>query len=136
VALAGYEKCVREVSGENLNIQLERPRRKWEANIKTELEEITRLSLDWRRLAHVGDKWLSVVNTVTNFFHKMGRIFSVIWGNVSFSLQLLSQPASRLVGWLVGWLRFLHICDLKDNLLVAKVQCSEFKCIFSATRNC
>jgi len=44
--------------------------------IKTKLEGLLRGSLDWRRLAHVRDIWLSVANAITDFvFHKMQRIF-------------------------------------------------------------
>jgi len=44
--------------------------------IKTKLEGILRGCLDWRRVAHVRDIWLSVVNAVTDcVFRNMRRFF-------------------------------------------------------------
>ena len=49
---------------------LGRPRRRWENNIKMDLEELGRGG-DWLELAHDRDRWRALVNTVITFgFHK------------------------------------------------------------------
>jgi hypothetical protein len=45
---------------------LERPRRRWEDGIKMYFREIGWGSMEWIRLAHDRDLWLSVVNAVIN----------------------------------------------------------------------
>jgi hypothetical protein len=47
--------------------QLERPRRRWVDNIKTDLWEIRRGGMDWIGLAQDRDRWRALVNTVMNF---------------------------------------------------------------------
>ena len=44
-----------------------RPRRRWEGNIKTDLEVVGRGCGDWMELAKVRDRWRAVVSTVMNF---------------------------------------------------------------------
>ena len=46
---------------------LGRPRRRWEDNIKTDLEEVGRGCCDWMGLAQERDRWLALVSTVMNF---------------------------------------------------------------------
>ena len=46
---------------------LERPRRRWEDNIKMELKEVGRGGGDWMELAQDRDRWRALVNTVMNF---------------------------------------------------------------------
>ena len=46
---------------------LGRPRRRWEDNIKTELEEVGRGCGDWMELAQDRDRWRALVSTVMNF---------------------------------------------------------------------
>ena len=46
---------------------LERPRRRWEDNIKMDLEEVGRGCGDWMELAQDRDRWLALVSTVMNF---------------------------------------------------------------------
>ena len=46
---------------------LERPRRRWEDNIKMDLEEVGRGCGDWMELAQVRFRWLALVSTVMNF---------------------------------------------------------------------
>jgi hypothetical protein len=46
-------------------VPLERPSRRWEGNIKMDLQEIGR-GVDWNDLAQDRDKWRSCVNTVIN----------------------------------------------------------------------
>ena len=45
---------------------LERPRRRWEDNIKMYLQEVGGGG-DWMELAQVRDRWPALVNTVMNF---------------------------------------------------------------------
>ena len=46
---------------------LERPRRRWEDNIKMDLEEMGRGCGDWMELAQDRDRWRAFVSTVMNF---------------------------------------------------------------------
>ena len=46
---------------------LARPRRRWEDNIKVDLEEVGRGCGDWMRLAQDRDRWRALVSTVMNF---------------------------------------------------------------------
>jgi hypothetical protein len=43
---------------------LERPRRRWEDNIKMDLREVGFGDVDWIHLAHDRDRWRALVNTV------------------------------------------------------------------------
>jgi hypothetical protein len=43
---------------------LERPRRRWEDNIKIDLGKIGFVDVDWFHLAQDGDRWRALVNTV------------------------------------------------------------------------
>ena len=45
---------------------LERPRRRWEDNIKMDLQEVG-AGGDWMELAQDRDRWRALVNTVMNF---------------------------------------------------------------------
>jgi hypothetical protein len=44
----------------------ERPRRRWEDNIKMDLREIGWGGMDWIDLAQDRDQWRALVNTVMN----------------------------------------------------------------------
>ena len=46
---------------------LGRPRRRWEDNIKMDLEEVGRVCGDWMELAQDRDSWRALVSTVMNF---------------------------------------------------------------------
>ena len=46
---------------------LGRPRRRWEGNIKMDLEEVGRGCVDWMELAQDRDRWWALVSTVMNF---------------------------------------------------------------------
>jgi hypothetical protein len=53
---------------------LGRPRRRWEDNIKMDVQELGRGG-DWMELAQDRDRWPALVNTVITFrFHKMRGI--------------------------------------------------------------
>jgi hypothetical protein len=45
---------------------LERPRRRWENEIRMDLREIGWGSVEWIQLAQDSDRWRTVVNTVMN----------------------------------------------------------------------
>ena len=54
---------------------LGRPRRRWEDNIKMDLQEVGGSCGDWIELAQDGDSWLELVSTVMNIrVPKMWRI--------------------------------------------------------------
>jgi hypothetical protein len=44
-----------------------RPRRRWEDNIKMDLQEVGYGGMDWIELAQDGDRWRALVNAVMNF---------------------------------------------------------------------
>jgi hypothetical protein len=44
-----------------------RPRRRWEDNIKIDLQEVGRGCGDWMELAQGRDRWRALVSTVMNF---------------------------------------------------------------------
>ena len=46
---------------------LGRPRRRWEDNIKMDLQEVGRDCGDWMGLAQGRDRWQALVSMVTNF---------------------------------------------------------------------
>ena len=46
---------------------LGRPRRRWEDNIKLDLQEVGRGCGDWMQLAQDRDRWRALVGTVMNF---------------------------------------------------------------------
>jgi len=45
---------------------LERPRRRWENNIKMDLQEVECGGMDWIDLAQDRDRWWALVNAVMN----------------------------------------------------------------------
>ena len=49
------------------NRPLGRPRRRWEGNIKMDLQEVGRGCGDWMELAQDRDRWRVLVSTVMNF---------------------------------------------------------------------
>ena len=46
---------------------LERPRRRWEDNIKMDLQEVGCGVMDWIELAQGRDRWRALVNAGMNF---------------------------------------------------------------------
>jgi hypothetical protein len=57
---------------------LGRPRRRWEDNIKRDLQEVGGGRGNWMELAQDRDRWRALVGTVRNFheFHKCGEILA------------------------------------------------------------
>jgi ribosomal protein S4E len=56
-------------------ILLERRRRRWEDNIKMDLQDVGCGVMDWIELTQDRDRWRVFVNAVRNFgFNKMRRI--------------------------------------------------------------
>ena len=47
---------------------LGRPRRRWEDNIKIDLQEVGCLGMDWIKLAQDRDRWWALVNAVMNLW--------------------------------------------------------------------
>jgi hypothetical protein len=47
---------------------LERNRRRWEDNIKMDLQEVGCGGMDWIELAQVRDRWRALVNAVINLW--------------------------------------------------------------------
>jgi hypothetical protein len=55
---------------------LGRHRRRWEENIKKDLQEVGSGGMDWIELAQDRDRWRALVNEVMNLrFHKMLGIY-------------------------------------------------------------
>ena len=46
---------------------LGRPKRRWEDNIKMDLQEVGRGDGDWMKLAQDRDRWRSLVSTIMKF---------------------------------------------------------------------
>jgi hypothetical protein len=44
-----------------------RPRRRWEDNIKIDLQEVGGRYVDWMKLAQERDRWRALVSAVMNF---------------------------------------------------------------------
>jgi len=69
---AGHVKCIWENRGVYRVLvgkpkgrsQLERPRRRWEDNIKMDLQEVGCWCMDWIDLAQDRDNWRALVNAV------------------------------------------------------------------------
>jgi len=59
-----YRVLVRNSEGKR---PLGRPRRRWQENIKIDLQEIGRGVMDWIELAQDRDRWRELVNAVMHF---------------------------------------------------------------------
>ena len=64
----GRESCAQGLAGKPEGKRpLGRPRRRWEDNIKMDLQEMGRGCGDWMELAKGRDGWRALVSTVMNF---------------------------------------------------------------------
>jgi len=80
---AGHVECMGERRGVYMILvgkpegkrPLGRPRRRWEDNIKMDLQEVRCGCMDWIQLVQGRDRWRALVNAVMNLgFHKMRGI--------------------------------------------------------------
>ena len=77
---------------------LGRPRRRWEDNIKTDLQEVGCGGIDWIELAHDKDRWRALVNAVMNLrVPQNAENFLASWEAVSFSRRTLFHRVSKWV---------------------------------------
>ena len=60
-----YRVLVRKPEGKR---PLGRPRRRWEDNIKMDLQKVGSGSMDWTELAQDGERWQALVNAVVNLW--------------------------------------------------------------------
>ena len=68
------------------NRPLGRPRRRWENNIKMDLQELGCEGIDWIKQTQVCDRWWALVNAVMNFRDPCSAgNFLTGWEPVSFS---------------------------------------------------
>ena len=75
---------------------LGRPRRRWEDNIKMDLQEVGGGWEDWMELAQDRDRWRSLVSTVMNLrVPKMRGISRLAAEPVSFSRRTLLHGVSK-----------------------------------------
>ena len=76
-AYGGGERCaqvlVRKPEGKR---PLGRPRRRWEDNIKMDLQEVGEGCGDWMELAQDRDRWRALVSTVRNLRVPKMRVIS------------------------------------------------------------
>ena len=73
-----------------------RPRRRWEDNIKLDLQEVGGSCGDWMELAEDRDRWRALVGTVRNLrVPKMWGISCLAAEPVSFSRRTLLHGVSK-----------------------------------------
>jgi hypothetical protein len=58
---------------------LGRPKRKWDDNIKADLQEVGCKGMDWFYMAHCRYRWRAVVNAAMNlrFLHNAGNFLTI-----------------------------------------------------------
>ena len=75
---------------------LGRPRRRWEDNIKMDLQEVGGGCEDWMEFSQDRDRWRALVNTVMNLrVPKMRGISRLAAKPVSFSRRTLLHGVSK-----------------------------------------
>jgi len=80
------------------NVALGRPKRRWEDNIKMDLQEVGGGCGDWMELAQNMDRWLALVSTVRNLrVPKMRGISLLAAELVSFSRRTLLHGVRKQV---------------------------------------
>jgi hypothetical protein len=71
---------------------LGRPRRRWEDNIRMDLQEVGCGSMDWIGLAQDRDRWRAIVNAVMNFrFNKTRGISGLATNRLASQEGLCSR---------------------------------------------
>jgi len=64
----GEKRCIQGFGGKPEGKRpLGRPRRRWENNIKVDLQEVGCGGVDWIELSQDRDRWWALVNVVMNF---------------------------------------------------------------------
>ena len=62
------ERCIQGLGGKSERKRpFGRPRRRWEDNIKIDLQEVGCRGTDWIKLAQDMDRWQAFVNALMNF---------------------------------------------------------------------
>ena len=94
---------------------LERPRHRWEYNIKMDLQEVGCGGMDWIELGQGRDGWLLLVNVVMNLWVPLNtENFVTGWKTVGFSRRTLLHGISKyatiamVLGLRDGWLSHWH----------------------------
>ena len=73
-----------------------RPRRRWENNIKMDLQEVGGGCGDWMELAQDRDRWRALMSTVMNLWVPRMREISLLAAEpVSFSRRTLLHGVSK-----------------------------------------
>ena len=68
-ACGEQERRIQGFGGETCGLETTwRPRRRWEDNIKMDLQEVGCGGLDWMELAQDRNRWRALVNAVMNFW--------------------------------------------------------------------
>jgi hypothetical protein len=82
--------CRALVGKHERNRPLRRPKRRWEDNIKMDLQEVGWGGMDWIDLAQDRDRWRAVVNAVMKLGvpYSAGNFLSS-WGTIRFSRRTL-----------------------------------------------
>ena len=72
--------------------QMGRPRRRWEDNIKMDLQEVRGVCEDWMELAQDRDRWRALVSTVMNLrVPKCGEILDYLQNQLASQEVLCSM---------------------------------------------
>ena len=77
---------------------LQRPRRRWEDNIKMDLQEVGCESMNWIELSQDRDRWLALVNAMMNLrvAYSAGN-FLTSFERISFSRKTLLNEVSQSI---------------------------------------
>jgi len=95
-AYVGEERRVLLVEKSEGNRSLGRPRRRWEDNIKMDLQEVGCGRMDWIELAQERDRWRTLANAVMNLrVLKNAGNFLTSSKPVSFSRMTLFRRVSK-----------------------------------------
>ena len=91
---------------------LVRTRRRWDANIKMEIQEVWYGGMDWIYLAQDIDRWPELVNAVMNL--RVHKTQGISWLAEN---RLVSQEELCSVEWVINYVR-MYVCmkTLKKHL--------------------